>query len=216
MKKLFISQPMKGKSDEEILETRQKAIESAKKYLKECGEDDEVEVIDSFFQNAPAEARPLWFLAKSLELLSTADVAYFAKGWEEARGCRIENECAIEYGIDVIEDYTDCEPEGMSFGVALGLLKAGVRMTRAGWNGKGLSVVYQKAYPDGIPCNKQTAEAWGMGEGDLFKCEPYLQISTVDGSHAMWVPSIRDCLAEDWEIADPETQLIDEDLKIQI
>lgn len=31
MKKLFISQPMKGKSDEEILETRQKAIESAKK-----------------------------------------------------------------------------------------------------------------------------------------------------------------------------------------
>ena len=105
MKKLFISQPMKGKSDEEILETRQKDIESAKKYLKEWGEDDEVEVIDSFFQNAPAEARPLWFLAKSLELLSTADVAYFAKGWEEARGCRIENKCAVEYGIDVIEDY---------------------------------------------------------------------------------------------------------------
>jgi hypothetical protein len=47
-------------------------------------------------------------LAKSLELLSTADVAYFAKGWEEARGCRIENTCAIEYGIElVIEDYTD-------------------------------------------------------------------------------------------------------------
>ena len=100
MKKLFISQPMRGKTDEEILQEREKAVASAEKHLGE-----KVEVIDSFFQNAPAEAKPLWFLGKSLELLSTADVAYFAPGWEEARGCRIENTCAIEYGITVIEDY---------------------------------------------------------------------------------------------------------------
>lgn len=102
MKKLFISQPMRGKTDEEILAVREKAIASAERNLGE-----KVEVIDSFFQNAPAEAKPLWFLGKSLELLSTADVAYFAKGWEDARGCRIENTCAIEYGIDVIDDYTE-------------------------------------------------------------------------------------------------------------
>lgn len=102
MKKLFISQPMRGKTDAEILKEREKAVASAQKFLGE-----EVEVIDSFFQNAPAEAKPLWFLGKSLELLSTADVAYFAKGWEEARGCRVENTCAIEYGIAVIEDYTN-------------------------------------------------------------------------------------------------------------
>lgn len=102
MKKLFVSQPMRGKTDEEILAERKKAIESAKRNLGEP-----VEVIDSFFQNAPADARPLWFLGKSLELLSTADIAYFAKGWEDARGCRIENQCAIEYGIEVIEDYTE-------------------------------------------------------------------------------------------------------------
>ena len=103
MKKLFISQPMRGKTDEEILAVREKAIKSAERQLGEP-----VEVIDSFFQNAPAEARPLWFLGKSLELLSTADVVYFAKDWEQYRGCRIENQCAIEYGIDlVIEDYTD-------------------------------------------------------------------------------------------------------------
>ena len=102
MKKLFISQPMKDKSNEEILVVRAKAIESAEKQLGE-----KVEVIDSFFENAPHEASPLWFLAKSLELLATADVAYFAKGWEEARGCKIEHTCAIEYGIGlVIEDYT--------------------------------------------------------------------------------------------------------------
>lgn len=101
MKKLFISQPMKGKTDEEILAARRKAIESAEQALGEP-----VEVIDSFFQNAPADARPLWFLGKSLELLSTADIAFFAKGWEDARGCRIENQCAVEYGITTIEDYT--------------------------------------------------------------------------------------------------------------
>lgn len=100
MKKLFISQPMKDKTDEQIKAERKKAIESAKKHL---GED--VEVIDSFFENAPHDAKPLWFIGKSLELLSTADVAYFVKGWENYRGCKIENQCAIEYGIDVIEDY---------------------------------------------------------------------------------------------------------------
>lgn len=102
MKKLFISQPMRGKTDEEILAVRKKAITSAERHLGE-----KVEVIDSFFQSAPAEAKPLWFLGKSLELLSTADVAYFAPGWEDARGCRIENTCAIEYGITVIEDYAN-------------------------------------------------------------------------------------------------------------
>lgn len=102
MKKLFISQPMKDKTDEEILKVREKAIKSAEEKLGEP-----VEVIDSFFQNAPAEARPLWFLGKSLQMLSMADVAFFAKGWDIARGCKIENTCALEYGIDVIiEDYS--------------------------------------------------------------------------------------------------------------
>lgn len=98
MKKLFISHPMKGKSDEDILKERDRAIRKAEAIVGEP-----IEVIDSFFQNAPADARPLWFLGKSLELLSTADVAYFAPGWDEARGCKIEHMCAVEYGIDRIE-----------------------------------------------------------------------------------------------------------------
>ena len=99
MKKLFISQPMRGKTDEEIFAVREKAIRSAEKMLGEP-----VEVIDSFFQSAPADARPLWFLGKSLELLSTADVAFFAEGWNEFRGCKIEHTCAVEYNIDRIEE----------------------------------------------------------------------------------------------------------------
>ena len=97
MEKLFISQPMRGKSDEEILMEREKAIKAAEKLVGEP-----VEVIDSFFQNAPADAKPLWFLGKSLELLSNADVAYFAPGWKDARGCIIEHDCAISYGIKSI------------------------------------------------------------------------------------------------------------------
>lgn len=98
------------------------------------------------------------------------------------------------------EAYRDCN--GMTFGIALELLKKGFKVAREGWNGKGMFVVYQKAYPNGIPCNKQTAEAWGLNEGDLFRCNPYLQIKCVDGSHSMWVPSINDILAEDWVVVE--------------
>ena len=57
-----------------------------------------------FFESASVDASPLWFLGKSIELLSKADVAYFVKGWDEARGCKIEHQCAVEYGVDRIED----------------------------------------------------------------------------------------------------------------
>lgn len=90
--------------------------------------------------------------------------------------------------------------DGMTFGLAVEAAKMGQKIARRGWNGKGMFVVYQKGYPQGIPCNVQTAAAWDMKAGDLFKCNPYLQIKQVDGSHSMWVPSIGDVLAEDWEI----------------
>jgi hypothetical protein len=90
--------------------------------------------------------------------------------------------------------------DGMTFGLAIEAAKKGLKIARKGWNGKGMFVVYQKGYPQGIPSNKQTATAWGINEGDLFRCEPYLQIKMVNDSHAMWVPSINDVLAEDWMI----------------
>ena len=95
--KLFISQPMRDKTNEEIKEEREKIIEEVTKVFGE------VKVIDSFFENAPHNAKPLWFLGKSLELLSDADIAYFAKDWDKYRGCRIEHTCAIEYGIKVMQ-----------------------------------------------------------------------------------------------------------------
>lgn len=88
----------------------------------------------------------------------------------------------------------------MDFSDALKEIKLGKKVSRNGWNGKGMFVVYQKGYPKGIPCNKQTAEAYGLNEGDLFKCDPYLQLKTVDGSHMMWTPNMRDLLSEDWGV----------------
>lgn len=102
--RLFISQPMRGKSDEEIESEREDLIAIAKAVYAGRGE---VEVIDSFFKgglDVPAGAKaPLYYLSKSLELLATADVAIFAEDWREARGCRIEHECAGGYGVARIE-----------------------------------------------------------------------------------------------------------------
>ena len=99
--KVFISQAMRGLTDKEILISREEAIKFAKTTI-DLASGDTVEIIDSFFQSAPTEAKPLWFLGKSLELLSTADVCLFVGDWENARGCRIEHECCVQYGISRI------------------------------------------------------------------------------------------------------------------
>lgn len=100
MIKVFISQPMQNKTDEQIEAERKRAMEAIKKEY----DGEEVEIIDSFFKGAPHDAKPLWFLGKSFELLSTADVAYFVKGWDNYRGCKMEHTAAIEYGISVIAE----------------------------------------------------------------------------------------------------------------
>jgi len=97
-KKLFISQPMRGKTDNEILHERKKAISKAREIT---GED--IEVLDTFFTDFSEDAKPLEYIARSIEFLAKADIAYFAPGWEKARGCKIEHECAVEYDIDRIE-----------------------------------------------------------------------------------------------------------------
>ena len=69
MKKLFISQPMRGKTDEEILAERADAVQAARDALGE-----EVEVIDSFFGTSDM-SHALEYLGESLKLLSKADIA---------------------------------------------------------------------------------------------------------------------------------------------
>lgn len=102
--KAMLSQPMAGKSEEEIKATREKAIAT----LKEKG----YEIVntlftDKWYSNEAMKDRgvvqiPLHFLAKSLENMSFCHAAYFCKGWEQARGCRLEHDAAVAYGLDVI------------------------------------------------------------------------------------------------------------------
>ena len=98
MKKLFISQPMRGKTDDEILKERKSLI--ADVYMKTH---EEILVLESFFTNVPKQATPLWYLGQSLVLLSTADMVVFAPGWENYRGCRMEHQAALDYGIPIVE-----------------------------------------------------------------------------------------------------------------
>ena len=104
MMKAMLSQPMAGKTEEEIKETRERAIQ----VLREKG----YEIVntlftDEWYSKESMEERgvvqiPLCFLAKSLESMSLCHAVYFCKGWENTRGCMIEHDAAVAYGLDVI------------------------------------------------------------------------------------------------------------------
>lgn len=97
MKRVFISQPMNGKTKNDIMIEREKIIAKLKEDL---GYD--IQVIDSIITEVPPENVNvgLWYLSKSLELLSTADIVYFPADWEKYRGCIIEHACAALYNIE--------------------------------------------------------------------------------------------------------------------
>lgn len=98
--KVYISQPMRGLSSDEIIKTRS---EIQKEIEKMYPDEDEIEFIDSYLKNHGAMS-PLKCLSTSIFLLADADCAYFGDGWKNYRGCKIEHECAVQYGITIIKD----------------------------------------------------------------------------------------------------------------
>ncbi|MDC0801537.1 DUF2829 domain-containing protein [Clostridium paraputrificum] len=84
-----------------------------------------------------------------------------------------------------------------SFGFALEVLKNGGKVTRRGWNGKGMYIYYVPAAKYKA-CTKAAREEFG----DMVPYEPYFAIKNVKGTISTWVPSINDCLAEDWEVVE--------------
>ena len=92
--KLMISQPMRGKTNEQIRKERENIV----KALQEEGH----EVIDTVFEEAPAdEDIAIYMLSQSIRYIGKVDGVVFMKGWEKARGCKIEHEVAVEYGKQV-------------------------------------------------------------------------------------------------------------------
>lgn len=107
--KVMISQPMQGKTAQEILEKRDAAVA----HLELVGH----EVVNTLFANPQIDVDvvntkddngtknlPLAHLARSLRFMSYCDAVYFCKGWQDARGCRIEHGAAVAYGLKVIEE----------------------------------------------------------------------------------------------------------------
>lgn len=101
MEKVFISQPMNGKTEEEILKEREKAFRKVKEWLP----NEEIVAMDSTILTTPPEGvnEDLWRLGKALQIMAGADVVYFARGWGNARGCTIEHDCAAAYGKQIID-----------------------------------------------------------------------------------------------------------------
>jgi len=99
--KVFISQPMRNLKEQEILDKRAEAIIEVSAILETP-----INPVSSYFDihvDSEVQATSLSALGRSIEYLGIADYAYFVKGWENARGCRIEHACCIEYGIPIIE-----------------------------------------------------------------------------------------------------------------
>lgn len=91
--------------------------------------------------------------------------------------------------------------QNCNFSRALDCLRfSRVKVYREGWNGKGMYLVFQKGYPDGIPINGNTARATGIPEGTVCKFRSYIMMKTVDNDFVPWVASQTDLLADDWFI----------------
>ena len=112
IKKAMLSQPMAGKTEEQIVETRERAIEA----LKPKG----YEIVntlftDEWYSRAKMAERgvvqiPLCFMAKGMENMSKCHAVYFCKGWTKARGCRIEHAAALAYGLEIIYEDENEKP----------------------------------------------------------------------------------------------------------
>ena len=102
MKKLFISLPMAGKSEEEIRNKMAEYKENAEYLMGE-----ELELIDTLIKKyVPENVKDpaIWCLGESITLMADADVVYFGRGWRSARGCIVEYETAYRYKLLRIED----------------------------------------------------------------------------------------------------------------
>ena len=95
-KKIYISQPMRGKCMTDIMAERKRLVAEAAVELRT----DDILVIDTLFVNH--DKPPLEMLGRSIEKMAEADAVIFAPGWKDARGCRVEHLAASEYDLKII------------------------------------------------------------------------------------------------------------------
>lgn len=97
--KVMISQPMNGRTEEQIKEERKRIVDNFNSM--------HIEVINTLFtEEAPENCNiAVYYLGKSISAMKDIDAIYMCDNWREARGCRIEHQVAMEYKIKVL--YSD-------------------------------------------------------------------------------------------------------------
>jgi hypothetical protein len=101
--KIFISQPMSGRDDGEVLMERQDAIKHIYEQFK--GKNVALIFIDQFHvDEVPPYANATWYLGHSIMLMARCDYVYFTGEWPEARGCLIEAEICKMYHIPILNE----------------------------------------------------------------------------------------------------------------
>lgn len=99
--RVMISQPMNGKTNNQIKKEREEVINKFKELhidvlntiIEECADP------DIYNDYHPV----LFYMAKSIDFMAQVDAVYFMDGWETARGCKIEREIAEAYGIKILD-----------------------------------------------------------------------------------------------------------------
>ena len=101
--KVFISQPMSGLTDAEIVVVREKIFGEYQAEHPEAVLMDSYDTIKKRFGEFYTYEHPnVAMLAQAIDVLANCDVVIFAKGWEKHRGCRIEDKIATYYDIKKI------------------------------------------------------------------------------------------------------------------
>lgn len=100
-KTVFISQPMNGLDEKEIKRIRKK-VQCHFSMQGDVIADTLFDFDDEHLEKEGVKSLGLFYLSRSLEEMAYCDIAYFCKGWEKARGCKIEHEAAVAYGLEII------------------------------------------------------------------------------------------------------------------
>ena len=104
--KVFISQPMRDKTDEQIRAEREEAVKKIKALYRNC----DVEILDTILGDSneinleSQTSRSMYYLGKLIQYMRYADLVYFMKHWKEYRGCRVEHYVAEQYGLKMMEE----------------------------------------------------------------------------------------------------------------
>lgn len=164
------------------------------------------------WQDMENKKREMYITNKVVEVEEMSRLEYvLSRGWELP-----EDEYDLKdervYKVLYLDGYISMCPKdkfledarklnNLDFGLALILMKRGFKLARGGWNGKGMFVylVIGGNYPVQMGAIKEYADEQGT-----VKYNPYMAIKNVDNSISTWVPSVNDCLAEDWQVIGEE------------